>query len=99
MNNRIPTSEFETRVRNIRQQMKQRGLDVLLIYTQRRGHVPYVSGYRPNYHTHSAAIVLPLELDPIMWVRYAFDLSRALRASWLQDIRASKSESAAKMLA
>ncbi len=99
MNNCIPASEFETRVRNIRQQMKQRGLDVLLIYTQRRGHVPYVSGYRPNYHTHSAAIVLLLEREPIMWVRYAFDLPRARSVSWLQDIRASKTESAAKMLA
>jgi Xaa-Pro aminopeptidase len=99
MNSRIHRSEFENRVRSIREQMNQRGLDGLLIYSQRRGHVPYVSGYRPNYHTHSAAIVLPLELDPIMWVRYAFDLSRAQSVSWLSDIRASKSESAARMLA
>ncbi len=99
MNNRIPTSEFENRVRNIRRQMEQRGMDVLLIYSQRRGHIPYVSGYRPNYHTHSAAMVLPLERDPIMWVKFAFDLPRARSVSWLQDIRASKSESAAKMLA
>ena len=40
MKNRIPESEFQTRVRKIRQQMKRRGLDVLLIYSQKRGHVP-----------------------------------------------------------
>jgi Xaa-Pro dipeptidase len=99
MKHRIPETEFHERVRRIREQMKRRGLDVLLIYSQRRGHVPYVSGYRPNYHTHSAAVVLPLDRDPIMWVKFAFDLPRAKSVSWIGDIRASKSESAAKMLA
>jgi Xaa-Pro aminopeptidase len=99
MKHRIPESEFHGRVQKIREKMKQRGIDALLIYSQRRGHIPYVTGYRPNYHTHSAALVLPIELDPILWVRYAFDLRRAQSVSWLQDIRASKTESAAQMLA
>src|ERR1043165_7647447 len=93
MKNRITTGEFEQRVRNIRGQMKQRGLDVLFIFSQKRGHVPYVSGYRPNYHTHSAVIVLTLEQDPIMWVKFPFDLPRAKSVSWIRDIRPSKSES------
>ena len=99
MKNRITTGEFHERVRNIREQMEKRGLDVLFIYSQRRGHVPYVSGYRPNYHTNSAVIVLPLDRDPVMWVKFAFDLPRARKVSWIEDIRASKSESAAQMVA
>src|SRR5580700_1904663 len=99
MTNRISTGEFQQRVRNIREQMKKRRLDVLFIYSQKRGHVPYVSGYRANYHTNSAVIVLPLERDPIMWVKYGFDLPRARTVSWFEDIRASKSESTTKMFA
>lgn len=99
MKNRISTGEFQQRVQNIRGQMKKRGLDVLFIYSQKRGHVTYVSGYRPNYHTNSAVIVLPLESEPIMWVKFAFDLPRARTVSWFDDIRPSKSESTTKMFA
>ena len=99
MKNRISTGEFQQRVQNIRGQMKKRGLDVLFIYSQKRGHVTYVSGYRPNYHTNSAVIVLPLERDPIMWVKFAFDLPRARTVSWFDDIRPSKSESTTRMFA
>jgi Xaa-Pro aminopeptidase len=56
-----------------------------------------VSGYRPNYHTNSAVVVLPLEQDPIMWVKFAFDLPRAREISWLSDIRPSTSENTALM--
>jgi Xaa-Pro dipeptidase len=99
MKNRISTGEFQQRVQNIRGEMKKRNLDVLFIYSQKRGHVTYVSGYRPNYHTHSAVIVLPLERDPIMWIKFAFDLPRARSISWIDDIRPSKSESTTKMFA
>src|SRR5580700_3280517 len=94
MTNRISTGEFQQRVRNIREQMKKRRLDVLFIYSQKRGHVPYVSGYRANYHTNSAVIVLPLERDPIMWVKYGFDLPRAQfepASDLLNEIRLIKS--------
>src|SRR5271157_6032349 len=97
MTNRISSAEFEHRVQNIREQMKLRNLDVLFIYSQKRGHVPYVSGYRPNYHTNSGVVVLPLEADPILWVKFAFDLPRARASSWFSDIRHSLSESTAKM--
>src|SRR5271157_1562393 len=99
MSNRIGLGEFQQRVQNIREQMKRRNLDVLFIYSQKRGHVPYVSGYRPNYHTNSAVVVLPLEGDPILWVKFAFDLPRARTACWFSDIRPSKSESTAKLFA
>src|ERR1017187_2034598 len=99
MTNRISAGEFQQRVRNIREQMRKRQLDVLFIYSQKRGHVTYVSGYRPNYHTNSAVIVLPLERDPIMWVKFAFDLPRARTVSWFDDIRPSMSESTTKMFA
>ena len=99
MTNRISAGEFQQRVRNIREHMKKRNLDVLFIYSQKRGHVPYVAGYRPNYHTNSAVVVLPLERDPIMWVKFAFDVPRARTVSWFDDIRPSMSESTTKMFA
>jgi Xaa-Pro aminopeptidase len=97
MTNRITSAEFEQRLKNIREQMKQRNLDVLFIYSQKRGHVPYVSGYRPNYHTNSAVVVLPLKGEPMLCVKFAFDLPRAKAVSWFSDIRYSRSESTAKM--
>lgn len=99
MKNRISAGEFQQRVRNIREQMRKRNLDVLFNYSQKRGHVPYVAGYRPNYHTNSAVVVLPLEREPIMWVKFAFDLPRARTVSWFEDIRPSMSESTTKMFA
>jgi Xaa-Pro aminopeptidase len=97
MTNRISSQEFQQRVQNIRKQMKKRNFEVLFIYSQRRGHVTYVSGYRPNYHTNSAVVVLPLERDPIMWVKFPFDVSRARTMSWFDDIRGSISEDSLKM--
>ncbi len=99
MMTRITTGEFQQRVQNIRAQMKKRNLEVFFIYSQKRGHVSYVSGYRPNYHTNSAVVVLPLDRDPILWVKFAFDVPRAKTISWISDIRPSKSESTAKMFA
>ena len=99
MLNYIPETEFKDRLSALRNSMRRRNLDVLLIFSQKRGHVAYVSGYRPNYHTKSAIIFLPLEGDPILWIKFPFDLSRARAMSWFNDTRASVSEEPERMVA
>ena len=81
----------------IREEMRKRDLAALIIYSQRRGHVPYVSGYRPNYHTNWAFIVLPLVGEPALLIKFGFDLSRAVSMSWISDIRTSRTEDLAGM--
>ena len=85
-------SEYEQRVRTVRQQMDTRNLDALLIYSQKRSHVRYISGYSPNYHTNAALVLLPLRQDPLMWVKFAFDVPRAKSTSWIADVRPSFDE-------
>jgi Xaa-Pro aminopeptidase len=72
--------------------MEMRNLDALLIYSQKRSHVRYISGYSPNYHTNAALVLLPLRRDPMMWVKFAFDVPRAKNTSWIADIRPSFDE-------
>jgi len=51
-----PQTEFSKRLKNVRLQMKERGLDVLVIFSSpgslrfgQRGHVMYMSGYEPYF--------------------------------------------------
>src|SRR6516165_11841259 len=99
MLNYIPETEFKDRLSALRNSMRRRNLDVLLIFSQKQGHVAYVSGYRPNYQTNSAIIFLPLEGDPILWIKFPFDLPRAKAMSWFNDTRASVSEEPERMVA
>lgn len=69
--------------------MDQEGLDSLLIYSWKRGPVRYVSGYYPNYIANVALVMLPAKGEPCMWIRFPFDLERAQRESWIEDVRAS----------
>jgi Xaa-Pro dipeptidase len=99
MSNYIPESEFIDRLSALRSSMKRGNFEALLIFSQKRGHVAYVSGYRPNYHTNSAIIILPLVGNPILLIKFPFDLSRARSVSWFTDIRASVSEDQERMVA
>jgi Xaa-Pro aminopeptidase len=92
MANIIPVSDFRERIATIRSRMRRQNLEALLIFSQKRGHATYVSGYFPNYHTNSAIVFLPLEGEPILWIKFPFDLPRARAASWFSDIRGSVSE-------
>src|SRR5437879_114362 len=80
------------RIDSIRAGMKARDLDALLVYSQRRGHVAYLSGYRPNYHTNSAFLCVPREGDPVLLIKFGFDMPRARQLSWVEDIRPGHSE-------
>ena len=92
MTQHVPLSDFQQRLENIRREMTVRGLDALIIFSQRRGHVRYVSGYNPNYHTNSALVLLPLKEEPILWIKFTFDLSRAKAMSWFRDVRVAPCE-------
>jgi len=80
-------AEGKQRLEELRTRMRERGLDALLIFSQRRGHVAYVSGYIPNYHTNSAVVILPVDAAPVLLIRFGFDLPRARALSWFEDIR------------
>jgi len=99
MPNPIPESDFRARLSKVRQAMRRRNLQALLVYSQKRSHVTYLSGYRPNYHTNSAFVLVPLEGEPILWIKFPFDLPRARAMSWFADIRPSVSEEQEKMVA
>ena len=68
MSDLIPAAEFEERLSKVRAGMPSKGLDALFLFSQKRSHVGYISGYRPNYHTNSAVVLLPLEKEPVLWI-------------------------------
>jgi len=71
--------------------MAKRGLDALLVFSMKRSQVAYVSGYRPNYYSNCGLVMVPLERDPILWIRFGFDLPRARELCWFEDILTSPS--------
>jgi Xaa-Pro dipeptidase len=86
------------RLAAVQDEMRSRNLDALLVYSQKRGHVAFLSGYRPNYHTNSAFMLLPREGDPTLFIKFGFDMPRARNLSWVQDIRPGHSENAVCLL-
>src|ERR1700735_519664 len=86
------------RLSEVRSQMRSRNLDALLVYSQKRGHIAYLSVYRPNYHTNSAFLLIPLEDEPVLQIKFGFDLPRARKLSWVEDIRTGQSEDAVCLL-
>ncbi|MGQ9502642.1 MAG: M24 family metallopeptidase [Anaerolineae bacterium] len=87
--NRISVQEYRTRLQVTRQAMARMGLDALLVYSWKRSQVRYLSGYKPNYVANVAMLIVLPDEDPILLVRFPFDLERARKVSWLQDIQAS----------
>jgi len=85
----IVHKEYAARLKRMRQAMADTGLDALLVYSWKRGQVCYVSGYVPNYIANVAMAVIPLRRDPTLFIRFPFDLERARRMCWFDDVRAS----------
>jgi Xaa-Pro aminopeptidase len=85
----VSAEEYELRLALIRRGMVQLELDAILVYSWKRGQVRYISGYKPNYVANVALVVIPSSGAPTLLIRFPFDLERARRMSWLQDIRAS----------
>jgi hypothetical protein len=82
------------RIAAVQDEMRSRNLDALLVYSQKRGHVAFLSGYRPNYHTNSAFLLMPTGEDPSLLIKFGFDMPRARNLSWVEDIRPGGSENA-----
>jgi Xaa-Pro aminopeptidase len=98
MANQIPTDEFRQRLKNVREAMLRQDLHALVVYSQKRSPVTYFSGYHPNYHTNSALMLITAECDPILWIKFAFDLPRAKAKSWLEDVRACAGEDVGEVI-
>ena len=94
MSNYVPSDEFRQRLKNVREAMVRQKFDALVVFSQKRGHITYLSGYHPNYHTNFALMLVTAKRDPTLWIKFAFDLPRAKATSWLEDIRAGASDNA-----
>lgn len=99
MANETLGSEYEQRLANVRREVDSSKLDALIVFSQKRSHVRYLSGYHPNYHTHSALLLLTLKQDPILWIKFGFDLARAKAASWIKDVRVAERETNNSLIA
>ena len=88
---KITHDEYRQRAASLQAAMEVEGLDALLVYSWKRGLVRYVSGYHPNFVANQAVLVLPRQGPPALRIRFPFDLARARRESWIDDIRASGS--------
>ncbi|MEW5814003.1 MAG: Xaa-Pro peptidase family protein [Spirochaetota bacterium] len=85
----LPGSEYERRLRVVRRGMDENDLDALIVYSWKRGQVRYISGYQPDYVANVAMVVVPKEGEPVLLIRFPFDLERARRCTWLEDVRVS----------
>jgi Xaa-Pro aminopeptidase len=85
----IDKQEYRQRVARLQQAMTAADLNALLVYSWKRGQVRYIAGYHPNYIANVAMVILPREGPPAMCVRFPFDLGRARRESWIEDVKAS----------
>ncbi|HVO71076.1 MAG TPA: Xaa-Pro peptidase family protein [Aggregatilineaceae bacterium] len=85
----IGVEEYQRRLKAVRARMVDQELDALLIYSWKRGQVRYLTGYTPDYIANVAAVVLPLESEPAMFIRFPFDLERARLACWFETVHAS----------
>jgi Xaa-Pro aminopeptidase len=89
MMNKIPLEEYRQRAERLQAAMEAERLDALLVFSWKRGQVRYVSGYHPNYVANLAVVVLPRQGAPALRIRFPFDMERARRESWIDDIAAS----------
>jgi hypothetical protein len=89
-----PQSEFSRRLKNIRSKMKERQIDVLVIYSGpgslrfgQRGHVMYVSGYEPYFG--DTMMILPQDenLDSLLELDEAYYFTPV--CSWIENVRRS----------
>ncbi len=86
--NGIPFEEYAQRIERLQGEMAKEEIDALLVYSWKRGQVQYLSGYHPNYIANVAVVVLPARGSPALRIRFPFDLERARRESWIEDVAA-----------
>ncbi len=80
----FPVEEYETRLAAVRDGMRERDVEVLLV--QHPTNVLYLAGYQTFSPNFSECIVVPLEGDPTLLVPSP-ELGGALVHTWLDDRR------------
>ena len=86
--------EFDGRMARVRKDMRDKGLDVLLVYESGRHNF-----LRMNYVAYltdfisvgpETMLVVPLEDAPVLYLSPAWDIPRAQAESWVSDVRPFK---------
>lgn len=72
---RFPLAEFQKRVRNVRERMERKNLDLLLIFSSpgsmrygQRGHVMYLSGHEPYFGNTMMILPLDTDIEPLLQI-------------------------------
>jgi len=94
MQNRIPDSEFQLRIKNIQEELNRRDLDALIVHSNEAefANVRYLSDYWPVFE--SAGVVVPREGEAILLIgpeseTFAHDRSRIKRITKVLQYRES----------
>ena len=87
---RLPEQEFRGRVSSVREEMKERGADILLIYgdSRRYGHLAFVSHFIPK--NRGALAVIPHDGEPTLVVQEPSrnnPFSKTL--TWIDEVRSA----------
>src|SRR6266568_1493648 len=86
--------EFENRIVKVRQAMREKGLQTLLVFDSGRHNF-----LRMNYVAYltdfisvgpQTVLVLPLEVAPVLYLAPVWDIPRAQDESWVPDVRPFK---------
>jgi Xaa-Pro dipeptidase len=86
--------EFQRRLKRVRDAMRERGLETLLVYDGgrhnflRMNYVAYLSdfiGVGPR-----TILVIGLDEEPVLYISPAWDIPRAQEESWVRDVRPFK---------
>ncbi len=80
----FPVEEYEARLAAVRQEMRERGIEVLVV--QHPSNVLYLTGYQTFSPNFGECVVVPLERDPTLIVPSP-ELGGALVHTWLDDRR------------
>ena len=88
--------EFEKRLARLRDGMREKGLQTLLVYDSGRHNflrMNYVA-YLTDFISVGPETVLVVRLDdaPALYISPAWDISRAQEESWVSDIRPFKQD-------
>jgi len=90
-----PQNEFSRRTKTIRAKMKDRGIDVLVVYSApgnirfgQRGHVMYISGYEPYFG--NTMVILPCDenLSPILEIDAADYFPP--ECTWIENVKSAR---------
>src|SRR5262245_22845389 len=77
----FPTSEFETRIRNVQAGMQERQIDLLLLHSPEN--IYYLTGYQTSGYFAYQMLALPPHGTPVLLVRY-LERGNVHEYSWLE---------------